>query len=197
MLGEFFFGLRRRVRQRTYLWLQLVVLVAVVACSTKSNEATTCKSNEQKCDNTCAPLYSTSGKPVTCCHLGNGAVCVEGVCTCPSGSGAGLTIDIAATAATPPTPCSNGTTLVFSPNPGTVKQGQSVVWHNSDSVAHTIDEWGGTQNPSIPLTTAPPGGDSGEIAFSVGTHTYLAEDCNPKDNFGAPLLTGKITVTVN
>jgi len=63
----------------------------------------------------------------------------------------------------------NGT---FSPNPVTVRVGQSVNWHNSDSVAHTATDPGVFDIGSIaPGSAASVNGD-GVTFNTVGTYNY-------------------------
>src|SRR6476660_3775413 len=63
----------------------------------------------------------------------------------------------------------NGT---FSPNPVMVRVGQSVNWHNSDSVAHTATDPGVFDIGSIAPGSAASANGDGVTFNTIGTYTY-------------------------
>lgn len=70
----------------------------------------------------------------------------------------------------------------FSPNPATVKAGQTVAWHNADSIAHTASGSG------FDTGLIPGGATSAPITFaSAGSVDY---HCNVH-----PTMVGTLTVT--
>jgi plastocyanin len=72
----------------------------------------------------------------------------------------------------------------FSPNPGSVKVGQTVAWRNTDSVAHTATADGGSFNTG----TIAPGATSSPIMMSAAGS--LAYHCSFH-----PSMVGSLTVT--
>jgi plastocyanin len=73
----------------------------------------------------------------------------------------------------------------FSPDPGAITQGQTVSWHNADTVAHTATSTiaGGFDTGEIP-----PGGTSTPITMATaGTFTYAC--------MIHPSMTGTLTIT--
>jgi plastocyanin len=72
----------------------------------------------------------------------------------------------------------------FSPNPGSVKVGQTVAWKNNDAITHTATADSG----SFDTGAIPPGGTSNPITMSTaGTFGY---HCSIH-----PTMTGTLTVT--
>jgi plastocyanin len=72
----------------------------------------------------------------------------------------------------------------YSPNPGTVRAGQSVAWRNADSVAHTATANGGSFNTG----TIAPGATSNPVVMSTtGSVDY---HCSIH-----PSMVGTLTVT--
>jgi plastocyanin len=56
----------------------------------------------------------------------------------------------------------------FTPSPATVKSGQTVVWHNSDSIAHTATQDAGVFDTG----SIAPGASSAPVTIPVGTYGY-------------------------
>lgn len=61
---------------------------------------------------------------------------------------------------------------VFSPNPVTVKVGQSVNWLNSDSIEHTATDPGVFDTGAISPTSAHSANGDGVMFSTAGTFTY-------------------------
>jgi plastocyanin len=61
---------------------------------------------------------------------------------------------------------------VYSPNPVTVKVGQTVNWLNSDTIAHTATDPGVFDIGSIAPTSAHSDNGDGVVFNTVGTFTY-------------------------
>jgi len=115
-------------------------------------------------------------------------VVIAMACGGNSGGGYGTTPSAAAT----PTPSAAADVTItingmsadrsFSPNPATVKVGQTVAWHNADSIAHTASA------SSFNTGLIPGGATSTPIAFATaGSFDY---HCNVH-----PSMVGTLTVT--
>jgi plastocyanin len=61
---------------------------------------------------------------------------------------------------------------VYSPNPVTVKLGQTVNWLNSDSIAHSATDPGVFDTGSIAPTSAHSDNGDGVTFNTVGTYNY-------------------------
>jgi plastocyanin len=61
---------------------------------------------------------------------------------------------------------------VFSPNPVTVKVGQTVNWLNSDTIAHTATDSGVFDTGSIAPTSAHSDNGDGVTFNTIGTYNY-------------------------
>lgn len=70
----------------------------------------------------------------------------------------------------------------FSPDPGLVKVGQKVAWHNADSIAHTATASG------FDTGSIPPGADSAPITFNAAGN--FAYHCSIH-----PTMVGTLSVT--
>jgi plastocyanin len=70
----------------------------------------------------------------------------------------------------------------FSPEPGAVKVGQKVAWHNADSIAHTATGSG------FDTGSIPPGADSAPITFNTAGN--FAYHCSIH-----PTMVGTLSVT--
>jgi plastocyanin len=90
------------------------------------------------------------------------------------GGGGGVTADVTITISG----------FSFSPNPASVKVGQTVVWHNGDSVTHTATADGG----AFDTGAIAPGATSGPITMSAAGS--LAYHCAVH-----PGMVGSLTVT--
>jgi plastocyanin len=83
----------------------------------------------------------------------------------------------------------SGTCVVASPDPASIRAGQSVAFRNGTSVTHTVIADG----PNTPWTTIAPGETSGSIEFSLAaTRKYYVQSCG---NASGNLHT--LVVTVN
>lgn len=79
---------------------------------------------------------------------------------------------------------SNDGSMSFSPDPGTVRAGQTIAWHNADSTTHRIAQDGG----GFDVGSIAPGATSNAVSFSatgvVGYHCTIH-----------PGMVGSLTVT--
>jgi plastocyanin len=72
--------------------------------------------------------------------------------------------------------------MTFTPNPATVQVGQTVAWHNSDSIAHTATQDGGGFNTgaiaggatSAPVTM----GSVGNLGYHCSIHPIMTATLN-------------------
>jgi plastocyanin len=96
----------------------------------------------------------------------------------PTPGGGGSTADVTITIAG-----MNGSQS-FSPNPGPLKAGQRVAWHNADSMTHTATANGG----AFDTGNIAPGGTSAPVTIATtGTVSY---SCRIH-----PSMTGSLTIT--
>jgi hypothetical protein len=88
-----------------------------------------------------------------------------------------------------PAPSASNTCVVASPDPASIRAGQSVAFRNATSVTHTVI----TDGLNTPLTTVAPGETSGSIEFSIAsTRKYYVQSCgNASQNLHT------LVVTVN
>jgi plastocyanin len=82
---------------------------------------------------------------------------------------------------------SSGTCVVASPDPASIRAGQSVAFRNATFVTHTVIADG----LNTPWTTIAPGETSGSIAFSIAsTRQYYVQSCgNASQNLHTLIIT--------
>jgi len=82
-----------------------------------------------------------------------------------------------------------GPCVVASPDPASIRAGESVAFRNETSITHTVIADG----VNTPWTTIAPGETSGSIAFSIAsTRKYYVQSCGD-----APVNLHTLIVTVN
>ena len=83
----------------------------------------------------------------------------------------------------------SGPCVVASPDPASIRAGESVAFRNETSITHTVIADG----VNTPWTTIAPGETSGSIAFSIAsTRKYYVQSCGD-----APVNLHTLIVTVN
>ena len=177
----------------------LISSVLLAACQLQQppSSPTSCASGETDTACGCLPAGDQCCPDGGYCDGGNTCVQYSGQTSWSCAKVSVVTISMSATS-NGTAVCPNGEYLTLSPDPTSIRVGDLVKWMNTDSVAHTLYQYNGTAHPVIPLTTAPAGGESGDIFWSsAGDVQYEVGECNPTDQrFGNPLRLGGIVVTV-